>query len=68
MSTMRMKGLAVCPAVISLFLLIPCPSAFASSQHSISIKVFTSPDDQFSVNSVILEGELCSFIDFRTKG
>ena len=57
MSTMRMKGLAVCSAVISLLLLISCPSAFASSQHSISIKVFTSPDDQFSVNSVIIEGD-----------
>src|ERR1700732_1503593 len=56
MSIMRMKGLAVCSAVISLLLLISCPSAFASSQHSISIKVFTSPDDQFSVNSVIVEG------------
>jgi glyoxylase-like metal-dependent hydrolase (beta-lactamase superfamily II) len=57
MSSMRMKGLAVCSAVISLLLLISCPSAFASSQHSISIKVFTSPDDQFSVNSIILEGD-----------
>src|SRR5260221_12932557 len=52
MSTMRMKGLAVFSAVISLLLLISCPSAFASS---ISIKVFTSPDDQFSVNSIIVE-------------
>src|ERR1700737_4329877 len=57
MSTMRMKGLAVCSAVISLLLLISCPSAFASSQHSISIKVFTSPDDQFSVNSIIVAGD-----------
>ncbi len=57
MSTMRMKGFAVCSAVISLLLLISCPSAFASSQHSISIKVFTSPDDQFSVNSIIVEGD-----------
>jgi len=57
MSTMRMKGLVVCSAVISLLLVISCPSAFASSQHSISIKVFTSPDDQFSVNSVIVEGD-----------
>jgi phosphoglycerate dehydrogenase-like enzyme len=56
MSTMRMKGLAVCSALISLLLLISCPSASASSQHSIPIKVFTSPDDQFSVNSVIVEG------------
>src|ERR1700733_1564677 len=57
MSIMRMKGLAVCSAVISLILLISCPSAFAGSQHSISIKVFTSPDDQFSVNSIIVEGD-----------
>jgi glyoxylase-like metal-dependent hydrolase (beta-lactamase superfamily II) len=57
MSTMRMRGLADCSAVISLLLLISCPSAFASTQHSISIKVFTSPDDQFSVNSIIVEGD-----------
>ena len=57
MSTMRMKGLVVRSAVISLLLLIECPSAFASTQHSISIKVFTSPDDQFSVNSVMVEGD-----------
>jgi len=57
MSTMRMKGLAVCSAVIHLLLPISSSSAFASSQHSISIKVFTSPDDQFSVNSVIVEGD-----------
>jgi glyoxylase-like metal-dependent hydrolase (beta-lactamase superfamily II) len=57
MSTMRMKGLAVCSALISLLPLISCPSAFASRQHGISIKVFTSPDDQFSVNSTIVEGD-----------
>jgi glyoxylase-like metal-dependent hydrolase (beta-lactamase superfamily II) len=57
MSSMRIKGLAVCSAVIRLLVLISCPSAFASSQHSISFKVFTSPDDQFSVNSVIVEGD-----------
>jgi glyoxylase-like metal-dependent hydrolase (beta-lactamase superfamily II) len=51
------KGVAVCAAVISLSLLISSPSALASSQHRFSIKVFTSPDDQFSVNSVILEGD-----------
>jgi glyoxylase-like metal-dependent hydrolase (beta-lactamase superfamily II) len=34
-----------------------CPSAFASGQHGFSIKVFTSPDDQFWNNSVIVEGE-----------
>ena len=51
-----MERLAVCSAVISLLFLILCPSAFASGQHSFSIKVFTSPDDQFWSNSVIIEG------------
>ncbi len=50
-------GLAVCSAVISPLLLLSCPSAFASGQHGFSIKVFTSPDDQFWNNSVIVEGE-----------
>jgi glyoxylase-like metal-dependent hydrolase (beta-lactamase superfamily II) len=53
----RKKGLAVCAAMISLLLLTSGPSAFANSKHSFSIKVFTSPDDQFGVNSVIIEGE-----------
>jgi glyoxylase-like metal-dependent hydrolase (beta-lactamase superfamily II) len=57
MSTMRMKGLAVCSALSSLLLVISCQPAFASTQHRISIKVFTSPEDQFSVNSVIVEGD-----------
>jgi glyoxylase-like metal-dependent hydrolase (beta-lactamase superfamily II) len=48
--------LAVCSAVISLLFLIACPSAFAGSQHGVSIKVFTSPDDQFWTNSVMIEG------------
>jgi glyoxylase-like metal-dependent hydrolase (beta-lactamase superfamily II) len=43
-------------AVISLLFLISCPSAFAGGQNGFSIKVFTSPDDQFWVNSVIIEG------------
>jgi glyoxylase-like metal-dependent hydrolase (beta-lactamase superfamily II) len=42
--------------MISLLFLISCASAFASSQQGLSIKVFTSPDDQFWTNSVILEG------------
>jgi len=50
------RGLAVCSAVISPLLLISCPSAFAGDQPGFSIKVFTSPDDQFWVNSVIIEG------------
>src|SRR5207245_87676 len=32
------------------------PSAFAGGQHGFSITVFTSPDDQFWTNSVIIEG------------
>src|ERR1700680_556698 len=43
-------------AVISLLFLISCPSAFAGDQPGFSIKVFTSPDDQFWTNSVIIEG------------
>ncbi len=42
--------------MISLLFLTLCASAFASSQHGLSIKVFTSPDDQFWTNSVIIEG------------
>src|SRR5713226_2589514 len=44
-------------AVISLLFLISWPSTFAVGQHSFSIKVFTSPDDQFWTNSIIIEGE-----------
>src|SRR5712692_1282792 len=50
-----MERLAVCSAVISFLFLISCPSAFAGGGHGFSIKVFTSPDDQFWVNSVIIE-------------
>jgi len=49
-----MERLAVCSAVIGL--LISCPSAFGGGQYEVSIKVFTSPDDQFWTNSVIIEG------------
>ena len=42
--------------MITLLFLIACASAFADGQHGFSIKVFTSPDDQFWVNSVIIEG------------
>src|ERR1700693_1067756 len=52
-----MERLAVCSAVISLLFLISGPSVFAGGQQGLSIKVFTSPDDQFWVNSVIIEGE-----------
>src|SRR6266403_3629953 len=51
------RGLAVCSAVIGPLLLISWPSAYAGGQHGFSIKVFTSPDDQFWANSVIIEGE-----------
>jgi glyoxylase-like metal-dependent hydrolase (beta-lactamase superfamily II) len=47
---------AVCSAVIGLLFLTSGPSAFASGQDGFSIKVFTSPDDQFWTNSVIVEG------------
>jgi glyoxylase-like metal-dependent hydrolase (beta-lactamase superfamily II) len=56
-SIMRIKALAVYSAMISLLVLVACPFAAASSQHNVSIKVFTSPEDQFSVNSVIVEGD-----------
>src|SRR3989475_12247468 len=44
-------------AMISLLFLISWPSAFAAGQQGFSIKVFTSPDDQFWTNSVIIEGD-----------
>ena len=43
--------------MISLLFLISWPSAFAAGQQGFSIKVFTSTDDQFWANSVIIEGE-----------
>ena len=48
--------LAVCSAAISLLILMGHPSAFADNQHSLSIRVFTSQDDQFWTNSVMIEG------------
>jgi len=51
-----MERLAVGSAVIGFIFLISWPSTFAAGQQSFSIKVFTSPDDQFWVNSVIIEG------------
>src|SRR6202035_3153438 len=39
-----------------LLLLISCPTAFAAGRQAFSIKVVTSRDDQFWVNSVIIEG------------
>src|ERR1700731_4295680 len=49
-----MERLAVCSAVIGL--LISFPSASGDGRHGFSIKVFTSPDDQFWTNSVMIEG------------
>src|SRR5882757_5840657 len=43
-------------AVISLLFLISRPSALAAGQQPFSVKVATSLDDQFWVNSVIIEG------------
>ena len=50
------RGLAVCSAVTSLLFPMSGPSALAGGQQGFSIKVFTSPDDQFWTNSVIIEG------------
>src|SRR4026208_2013234 len=50
------RGLAVCSAMTSVLFLVSCPSARASGQDEFTIKVCTSTDDQFWVNSVILEG------------
>src|SRR2546425_4310351 len=54
--SLQLRALAVCSAVTSLLFLVWCPSAFAGGQHVFSIKVFTSTDDQFWTNSVIIEG------------
>lgn len=43
--------------MMSLLFLTLHPFAVAGGQHRFSIKVFTSPDDQFWVNSVIIEGD-----------
>ena len=50
------RGLAVCSTAASLLSPISSGSAFAGRQQVFSIKVFTSPDDQFWANSVIIEG------------
>src|ERR1700732_5593338 len=51
-----MVRFAVAPPVMRLLFLNSGPPAFAGDQHALSIKVFTSLDDQFWVNSVIIEG------------
>jgi glyoxylase-like metal-dependent hydrolase (beta-lactamase superfamily II) len=50
------RSLAVCVIAASLLFVISFPSAFAAPQQAFSIKVVTSLDDQFWVNSVIIEG------------
>src|SRR5258705_8169401 len=50
------SSVAVCSAVTTLLFLVWCSSALAGGQHDFSIRVFTSPDDQFWTNSVIIEG------------
>jgi glyoxylase-like metal-dependent hydrolase (beta-lactamase superfamily II) len=50
------RHLAACAATASLLFLISCPSAFAAGRQAFSVKVVTSLDDQFWVNSVIIEG------------
>jgi glyoxylase-like metal-dependent hydrolase (beta-lactamase superfamily II) len=55
-ATGAFMALAAWSAAISLLFLIACPVAFAASQHRLSIKVFTSEDDQFWTNSVVIEG------------
>ncbi len=47
---------AACAATASLLLPISCPTALAAGRQAFSIKVFTSPDDQFWANSIIIEG------------
>jgi len=51
-----MERLALSSVVISLLFLISSAPAFAGGQQGFSIKVITSRDDQFWVNSVIIEG------------
>src|SRR4029077_1363172 len=50
------RYLAAYATTASLLLLISCPTAFAAGRQAFSIKVVTSLDDQFWVNSVIIEG------------
>ena len=50
------RQLAVCASTASLSFLISISSAFASGRQAFSIRVVTSLDDQFWVNSVIIEG------------
>src|SRR5690348_10935315 len=51
-----MERLAAFSVVIGFLCLVSSLPAFAGAEHALSIKVFTSLDDQFCVNSVIIEG------------
>src|SRR5271155_5619731 len=51
-----MERLVICSAVISFLFVVSALPALARSEHGLSIKVFTSSDDQFWTNSVIIEG------------
>jgi glyoxylase-like metal-dependent hydrolase (beta-lactamase superfamily II) len=51
-----MERLAVWSVVIGFLCLVSSLPAFGGGQHGFSIKVFTSSDDQFWVNSAIIEG------------
>src|ERR1700730_9077030 len=51
-----MERLAACSVVIGFLCLVSSLPAFAGAVHGFSIKVFTSLDDQFCVNSVIIGG------------
>src|SRR5258707_15810071 len=51
------RYLAVCTAG-AILLLISRPSSLAAGPQAFSIKVITSLDDQFWINSVIIDGKL----------
>ena len=50
-----MERLAAFSVVIGFLCFVSSLPAFAGAEHGLSIKVFTSLDDQFCVNSVIIE-------------
>ncbi|HEY3619635.1 MAG TPA: MBL fold metallo-hydrolase, partial [Candidatus Sulfotelmatobacter sp.] len=50
------RHLTVCAAIVSVLPLVSIPSALATGRQGFSINVVTSLDDQFWVNSVIIEG------------
>jgi len=51
-----MERLAACSVLVGFLCFVSSLPAFAGAEHGFSIKVFTSLDDQFCVNSVIIEG------------